>query len=76
VKSKTGAGKKAVDVVSADDRHRRRGDQTEARSRLRDLRLSGRQHGFCSEARASFNAEATAIAWARTIRFLDKAMGK
>ena len=35
---------------------------------------AGAQHGFCCDERASFNAESAAIAWARTIRFLDKAM--
>jgi carboxymethylenebutenolidase len=35
---------------------------------------AGAQHGFCCDERASFNAESAAIAWARTIRFLDQAM--
>jgi carboxymethylenebutenolidase len=37
---------------------------------------AGAQHGFCCDERESFNAESAAIAWARAIRFLDKAMGK
>jgi carboxymethylenebutenolidase len=37
---------------------------------------AGAQHGFCCDERGSFNAESAAIAWARTIRFLDQAMGK
>jgi len=33
-------------------------------------------HGFYCDERASFHAESATIAWGRTIRFLDKAMGR
>jgi carboxymethylenebutenolidase len=36
---------------------------------------AGAQHGFCCDERASFNAGSVAIAWARTIRFLEKVWG-
>jgi carboxymethylenebutenolidase len=33
-------------------------------------------HGFYCDERASFDAESAAIAWGRTLRFLDGAMVK
>ena len=46
--------------------------QAEARRRLRNLRLSGRGHGFHCDERGSFHSESAKTAWQRTMDFLRK----